>query len=132
MERINQSNTQFYNPAEVLISVREPYNKNTLWIRPYNDILEIKVFDKGWKTISTTEDKGLSNTSLEQINELLNNLQDIINNKIKKHLGRYSSDSQVFLKRQKELQSKIEELEENIKKLNKRQQSLAVRLKDGK
>jgi len=30
-----------FNPADVLIHVREPFNKNTLWIQPKDD--EIKV-----------------------------------------------------------------------------------------
>jgi hypothetical protein len=46
--------------ADVLISIREPFDKNTFWICPKDDIIEGKVFNKGWKVISTTEDKGLS------------------------------------------------------------------------
>jgi hypothetical protein len=49
--------------ADVLISAREPFDKNTFWICSKDDIIEGKVFDKGWKVIATTEDKGLSEKS---------------------------------------------------------------------
>jgi hypothetical protein len=46
MENIN------FEPSEVLISPREPYNKKTVWIHPTNDNIEVKIFDKGWKLLS--------------------------------------------------------------------------------
>ena len=52
-----------YDPMEVLNSVREPYNKNTLWIHPLIDGFEIKVFEKGWETLLSTKDFGLSEMS---------------------------------------------------------------------
>jgi hypothetical protein len=50
-----------YEPMEVLTSVKEPFNKNTLWIHPIDENLEIKIYDKGWKVLFTTKDLGLSN-----------------------------------------------------------------------
>lgn len=130
MERINQSNSQAYNPADVLISNREPFNKNTCWIYPHDGFIDIKVFDKGWKVISTTEDKGLSTKSVEQVKNLVEALQTTITAKLKKQLGKYSSDSLVLLDKQKELEKRIDELDEKMKKLTKRQQTMLVKLKN--
>lgn len=130
MERINQSNSQSYNPADVLISIREPFNKNTFWIFPHDGIIEGKLFDKGWKTIFTTEDRGLSKQSAEQVKALVENLQSNISAKLKKQFGKYSTDSLVLLKKQKELEDKVDELSERIKKITKRQQTMLVKLKN--
>jgi hypothetical protein len=51
--------------TEILISLREPFNKNVLWIYPKDNEIELKVFDKGWKVLFTTKDKGLSKLSSE-------------------------------------------------------------------
>ena len=32
-----------YEPSEVLISLREPYNKKTVWIHPKPDNIEVKI-----------------------------------------------------------------------------------------
>jgi hypothetical protein len=48
---------------EVLASVKEPYNRNTLWIHPNEDDFEIELFDKGWRVIFSTKDLGLSEVS---------------------------------------------------------------------
>lgn len=130
MERISQSNSQSYNPADVLISVREPFNKNTFWIFPHDGIIEAKVFEKGWKVIFSTEDKGLSKLSAEQVQNLVTNLQENISLKLKKHLGKCSTDSLLLIKKQKELEEKINELEERLKKITKRQQTMLVKLKN--
>lgn len=131
--KISTSNTQYYEPAEVLISVREPYNKNTLWIHPHDGIIESKVFNKGWKVISTTKDEGLSKISLEQINNLLEEYKESINNKMIKHFGKYSSDSKILINKQKELESKVNMLEEKLEKLTRRYQKMVItELKDGR
>jgi len=49
-----------YEPMEVLTSVKEPFNKNTIWIHPVNGEFEVKINDKGWKVLFTTKDLGLS------------------------------------------------------------------------
>jgi hypothetical protein len=41
---------------EVLTSVREPFNKNTLWIYPTGEDIEVKIYDKGWRIILSTKD----------------------------------------------------------------------------
>jgi hypothetical protein len=48
---------------EVLKSVKEPFNKNTLWIYPIDGDFEFKIFDKGWRIIGTTKDLGLTDNS---------------------------------------------------------------------
>ena len=117
------------NPAEVLISIREPFNKNTLWINPHDGIIEIKIFNKRWISIFTTEDKGLSNTSLNQITELLEQIKTNINNKLNKHLGKYSSDSRKLLDKQKNLEEHITKLESKLEKLTKRYQTISLKSK---
>lgn len=132
MERINQSNSQAYNPSDVLISNREPFNKNTYWIHPHNGIIETKVFNKGWKVISTTEDKGLSIKSVEQVENLVETLQTTITAKLKKQTGKYSSDLLIVLNNQKELEKQIKELNKKIEKLTKRQQTMLLKLENSK
>lgn len=128
MERINQSHSQSYSPAEVLISLREPFNKNTVWIHPHDGITEIKVFNKGWKPITSTEDKGLSKLAAKQVQELIQALQDVIFDKFKKQFGKYASDSIALHKREKDLEWQISELEKKIYSLNKKQQAMLIKL----
>ncbi len=128
MERIKQSNTQSYSPAEVLISLREPFNKNTLWIHPHDGIVEFKVFNKGWKPIASNEDKGLSKLAADQVQELFQAFQNNVFGKFKKQLGKYSSDSLALYKKEKDLEWQIAELEKKIHTLNKRYQTMLVKL----
>ena len=73
---------------EVLYSVKEPFNKNTLWIYPNNENnIEIKVFDKGWKVLLTTEDLGLSEKSKQWIENLVNKNFNMFNFKFNKEYG---------------------------------------------
>lgn len=120
---------QYYNPADVLIGVREPFSKNSLWIHTHDGIVEIKIFDKGWKSIFSTEDKGLSNISMKQVNLEIEELQKNTNHKLRKYLGKISSDSLTLIERYKQLEEKYNKLEERIDKLNKR---LEKKNRDGK
>ena len=67
-----------YEPSEVLISPREPYNKNTVWIHPMKDNVEIKIFDNGWRIIAQTKDIGLSNEAKIQVEEIAEELKTAI------------------------------------------------------
>ena len=109
-----------YEPSDVLISLREPYNKKTIWIHPKSDNIEVKIYDKGWKIISQTKDTGLSEKSKNQIDEIFQGFQDLINGIIKKQFGKFTSSSNVLLERQKALESKIQQLEDKIDKMNKK------------
>lgn len=120
-------NNQYYNPADVLIGVREPFDKNSLWIHPHDGIVEIKIFEKGWKVILSTEDKGLSIASLKQVNELVDDLYKSINVKLKKHLGRISSDTITTQNKYKDIENRIQELEDKVKKLTNRFQTTLVK-----
>lgn len=114
------SNIQQTSPAEVMIGVREPFNKNCVWIHTHDGVVDIKIFDKGWKSIYTTLDGGLSTTSQQQVSDQLSKTQNILNEKIKKQLGKYSTDSLTLVKRQKELEDKIAVLEDKFEKLLKK------------
>lgn len=116
-----------FEPADVLIHLREPYNKNTLWIQPIDGVINVKVYDKGiWNTIYSTSDKGLSEESLKQVKELVESLNTVLTNKIAKQLGQYSSNSLLLVKKQKELEDKISELESKFEKLTNRYSSLLL------
>lgn len=106
--------------TEILISLREPFNKNVLWVYPKDNEIELKVFDKGWKVLFTTKDKGLSRLSSEQVKDIANNINKDIVEIVKKHIGRYSSNSLVLLEYQKKLENRIKELEETVDKLSKK------------
>lgn len=130
MEKISSSRTQSYSPAEVVISLREPFNKNSLWIHPHDGIVEMKVFDRGWKSVASNEDKGLSKLSADQIQELFKAFQDTVFSKFKKQLGKYSTDSIALYKKEKDLEWQIQELEKKIHTLTKRQQAMLVKLNE--
>lgn len=118
-----------YEPSDVLVNLREPYDKNTVWIQPKNGIIRVKLYDKGkWNTIYSTEDTGLSKTSLLQVQELVDSLNTELTKKIAKQLGQYSSNSLLLVKRQKELETKISELESKIEKLANRYSSLLLKI----
>lgn len=104
--------------ADVLINIREPFSKNVVWIYP-GEIIEIRIFQNGWKTIATTEKLGLNNKSKQEVEELIlsckNEILDILNGKIK----RCVSDILTLYKKHKELETKINKLEVTISKLQK-------------
>ena len=120
MEKIKNSHSQIYNPAEVAIQTREPYNKNTLWIHPHNSIIDVKIYDLGWKVIASTEDKGLSKTSSEQVETSIDSLRQEFSNKFEKFLGKSSADYALLLSQKRKFEAKINELEQQIQKLNKK------------
>ena len=114
MEKIN------YEPSDVLISLREPYDKKTVWIHPKPDNIEVKIFDKGWKIICQTKDTGLSNESKNQIEQLNEEFKNFIIRIIKKQFGKFSSNNNILFERQKALEEKIKQLEDKIDKMNKK------------
>ena len=62
MEKIN------YEPSDVLISLREPYDKKTVWIHPKSDNIEVKIFDNGnliYNSPTTTEISEYSKKDLD-------------------------------------------------------------------
>ncbi len=108
-------NDQF---SDVWINIREPFSKNVVWIY-LGEIVEIRIYQNGWKTIATSADLGLGNKSKEEINTLLeehkNNILDILNNKTKRCI----SDILVLYKKYRDLQNEIEQLKITISKLQK-------------
>ena len=109
-----------YEPSEVLISLREPYNKNTVWIHPHPDNIEVKVFDNGWRLLSQTKDVGLSPKSEEQIEKLNSLLKETLIEIIKKQFGKLSSDYLVMNNKYKILEQKVKDLEDRFDKLSKK------------
>ena len=109
-----------YEPSDVLISPREPYNKNTIWIHPKEDNIEIKIFDGGWKIISQTKDEGLSEESKIQIENINKELRQILMNILKKYFGKFSSDYNIIRERQNTLEEQMRKLEDKFDKLNKK------------
>ena len=113
--------------ADVLISTREPFDKNTFWISSKDDIIEGKVFDKGWKVIATTEDKGLSEKSKQEVTELVKKSENSLSSKINKVQGQYKNSVISLIKKNKELEQKIFELENKLDRLAKRYSTLLVK-----
>lgn len=125
MERINTIHTQQYNPASVLINIREPYDKNTLWIKPTKDgNFEIKVFQNGWKTISTSKDLGLSEVSSKQVNSSLQNLNLELTKQITKQQGKLNGDSVLLFDKINSLKEKVNSLESKVDKLTNKYSKL--------
>ena len=113
--------------ADVLISTREPFDKNTFWICPKDGVIEGKVFDKGWKVITTTEDKGLSEKSEQEVTELVKKSENSLSSKINKVQGQYKNSVISLIKKNKELEQKIFELENKLDRLTKRYSTLLVK-----
>ena len=117
-----------YNPMEVLQSPREPFSKNTLWISSKDGIIEGKVFDKGWKVIFTTEDKGLSSLSSEQVKKVVDSIKEELLEIIKKQYSKQNEDSIILKNWEQNMKSKILEMEEKLDKLNKRYSMIVTKL----
>ena len=109
-----------YEPSEVLISPREPYNKNTVWIHPKSDNIEIKIYDKGWKIVSQTKDSGLSDEARNQVEKINLELKELLIDILKKQFGKFSSNNNVIYERQKLVEERVKELEDKFDKLNKK------------
>ena len=109
-----------YEPSEVLISPREPYNKNTVWIHPESDNIEIKIYDKGWKIVSQTKDSGLSDEARNQVEKINLELKELLIDILKKQFGKFSSNNNVIYERQKLVEERVKELEDKFDKLNKK------------
>ena len=114
MEKIN------YEPSDVLISLREPYDKKTIWIHPKSDNIEVKIFDNGWKIICQTKDTGLSDKAKDQVEQLNEEFRIFITRIIKKQFGKFSSNNVVLLEKYKSLEERVKQLEDKIDKMNKK------------
>lgn len=107
--------------AQVLISPREPYSKDTLWIYIGKDgVIEFRVFNKGWKTIFSTTDQGLSEKSEQQVQDLVNKFENSFNFKFNKVQGKYKNTFLSLMDKNRQLEQKVNELENKIEKLTKR------------
>lgn len=110
-----------YEFSDVLISPREPYDKKTLWIHPTQDNIEIKLYyNNNWKTISQTKDTGLSDKAKNQVEQLSEEFKSFIIRIIKKQFGKFSSNNNVLLEKQKLLEERVQKLEDKIDKMNKK------------
>lgn len=99
--------------ANIWINKREPFDKNTLWIYPNKNDLELKVFNKGWKVLFTTKDIGLSLNSRKEVQSLVDNILNVID-KQSKHIN---SDLILLQNKNKQLEKRISDLERKLNKL---------------
>lgn len=113
--------------ADVLIHVKEPYNRNTLWVHPHDGIVEVKIFNKGWQVIASTEDKGLSNESDKQVRNLINRTVNEILFKFRNIYSKQKTDSATLREKCKNLESRVSELENKVDKLIKRYATLRTK-----
>ena len=109
-----------YEPSDVLISLREPYNKKTIWIHPKPDNIEVKIFDKGWTVLSQTKDTGLSDEAKSQVEKINSELKELLIEILRKQFGKFSSASNVVNERQRQLEERMKNLEDKFDKLNKK------------
>lgn len=118
-----------YEPSEVLIHVREPFNKNTVWIQPTNGEIRINLYISGkWQPIYTTKDNGLSSESLQQVLNLVNNSENITNKKLTKQFDKQNSDSLQIFTKLREYESRIAKLEDKFEKLSNKYSALILKL----
>ena len=116
-----------YDPMEVLNSIKEPFNKNTVWIYPNDENVEVRVFNKGWKTIVNTKDLGLSEESKQQVENLVNETINSLTYKFNKEYGKHKNTLIKLMERNRELEQKLNDLENKIDKLTKRYSTLLVK-----
>lgn len=118
-----------YEPSEVLIHVREPFNKNTVWIQPINGELRVNLYISGkWVPIYTTKDNGLSDESLRQTIDLVNTLKTEIEFKLTKQFNKQNSDSLRIFDKLRNYESRIVELEDKFSKLSNKYSALLLKL----
>lgn len=106
---------QTYSPSEVLISIKEPYDKNTLWIHPFKGYTEIKVYNEGWKLLFSTKDLGLSNVSLKQVKTFDQDTKDFLIDLLKKQIGNLSNSILLLTNKNIELERRLSKLENQWK-----------------
>ena len=105
---------QQYSPSEVLISSREPYNKSTLWIQPFKDHSELKLYNEGWKTLFSTKDEGLSEVAKKEVEKYNNELKELLISLLQKQINKLSNDVLLLTNKNIELEKRIKKLEYGI------------------
>lgn len=116
-----------FDPVDVIVHLKEPFSKNTVWIQPIDGIINVKLYYKGkWNIIYTTQDKGLSDVALQQVEELVTTLGTTLVERMNKQLGKCSQNTISFLAKQKEMESRIDDLETKLKKLTNRYSTLLL------
>ena len=116
-----------YDPMEILKSVKEPFNKNTLWIYPIDGNFEFKIFDKGWRIIGTTKDLGLTDNSKQQVENLVNEFKNTFNFKINKQFAKCTATLLNLMSKNRELEHRLNELENKLERLTKRYGTLMAK-----
>lgn len=116
-----------YEPMEVLNSIKEPFNKNTVWIYPGNEDIEVRIFNKGWKTVVNTKDLGLSEESKQQVEKLVNEAINVLNYKFNREYGKHKGILINLMEKNKQLEQKLSDLENKLDKLTKRYSTLLVK-----
>lgn len=106
---------KYCTPSGIVISTVEPNNKDVLWIRPYNDYVEVKLYKKGWNVLFTSsKDKGLSEQSIEQVNQLIEDSENKTSKKLEMLSNRIANNSIVFTRQIDDLKRRVKELEDKI------------------
>lgn len=116
-----------YEPMEVLTSVKEPFDKNTIWIHPVDGEFEVKINDKGWKVLFTTKDLGLSTQSKQQVENLINEFKNTFNSKFLKEYGKHKNSILMLMDKNRKLEQKLADIEVKLDKLIKRYGTLLVK-----
>ena len=120
-----------YEPSDVLIHGREPFDKNTVWIQPINGELRVNLFISGkWQPIYTTKDNGLSNESLRQVMDLVNSLKEHLEQKLTKQFNKQNQSSLMMATKLKDYESRITQLEDKFEKLSNRYSALILKLRE--
>lgn len=105
---------QQYSPSEVLISIREPYDKNTLWIHPFKGYTEIKVYNEGWKLLFSTKDLGLSEVARKEVEKYNTETKELLISLLQKQINKLSNDVLLLTNKNIELEKRIKKLEYGI------------------
>ena len=105
---------QQYSPSEVLISIREPYDKNTLWIHPFKGYTEIKVYNEGWKLLFSTKDLGLSEVARKEVEKYNTEIKELLISLLQKQINKLSNEVFLLTNKNIELEKRIKKLEHGI------------------
>lgn len=130
MERIDNSNTQYTQKTEIVIGPREPYNKNTFWIKKRGQYFDMNLFNKGWETLSSTEDLGLSPKSKQQVEDMINEIKQLYLKSLEEFKGIQSLQSKKYLNKIKEQNEQIENLKKQLEDTNNKCNYLSLKLRN--
>ena len=90
----------------------------------------MNLFNKGWETLSSTEDLGLSPKSKQQVEDMINEIKQLYLKSLEEFKGIQSLQSKTYLNKIKEQNEQIENLKKQLEDTNNKCNYLSLKLRN--